>query len=142
MGQSSSSLDGKDVANASLVTDQDVINSNQSGKILHELDQVTFNRTNTNSNDLINSSENFGTGSFKNESSFEFLDFITASKWITRDTLVSWVHFLASAAMVTGCVLPYVPQYISIFKSHNSSGFSTYVCLTLLIANITRIAFW
>lgn len=53
-----------------------------------------------------------------------------------------WVGPLASVAMVIGCVLPYIPQYVKIHKNQNSSGFSTYVCLTLLLANILRVAFW
>ena len=54
-------------------------------------------------------------------------------------TLISW---LASCAMIFGGVVPYVPQYHDIYKSSNTDGFSTYVCLALLIANILRILFW
>ncbi|KAG7521514.1 hypothetical protein JOB18_000431 [Solea senegalensis] len=54
-------------------------------------------------------------------------------------TLLSW---LASCVMVFGGVLPYVPQYQEITRSSNSEGFSTRVCLVLLIANILRIFFW
>ncbi|KAM9377257.1 solute carrier family 66 member 2 [Pholidichthys leucotaenia] len=53
--------------------------------------------------------------------------------------LLSW---LAAFAMVFGGALPYVPQYQEIQKSSNSEGFSTRVCLVLLIANILRIFFW
>ena len=63
-------------------------------------------------------------------------------KWMTWPTIYSWLGPISSVAMVVGCVLPYVPQYITIRKKHSSKGFSTLVCLTLLIANITRIAFW
>ena len=38
--------------------------------------------------------------------------------------------------------MPYIPQYLMIKRSQNSEGFSNYVCLTLLIANILRIEFW
>uniref|UniRef100_A0A671UZC9 Solute carrier family 66 member 2 n=1 Tax=Sparus aurata TaxID=8175 RepID=A0A671UZC9_SPAAU len=54
-------------------------------------------------------------------------------------TLLSW---LASCVMVFGGALPYVPQYQEIQRSSNSDGFSTRVCLVLLIANILRIFFW
>lgn len=54
-------------------------------------------------------------------------------------TLLSW---LASSLMVFGGALPYVPQYQEIQSSNNSEGFSTRVCLVLLIANILRIFFW
>ncbi|XP_075875327.1 solute carrier family 66 member 2 isoform X2 [Nelusetta ayraudi] len=54
-------------------------------------------------------------------------------------TLLSW---LASCLMVFGGALPYVPQYQDIQRSNNCEGFSTRVCLVLLIANILRIFFW
>uniref|UniRef100_A0A8C6WNC5 Solute carrier family 66 member 2 n=1 Tax=Neogobius melanostomus TaxID=47308 RepID=A0A8C6WNC5_9GOBI len=54
-------------------------------------------------------------------------------------TLLSW---FASCLMVFGGALPYVPQYQEIQRSSNTEGFSTRVCLVLLIANILRIFFW
>lgn len=54
-------------------------------------------------------------------------------------TLLSW---LASCLMVFGGALPYVPQYQDIQRSNNCEGFSTRVCLVLLVANILRILFW
>lgn len=53
--------------------------------------------------------------------------------------LVTWV---AAGAMIFGGVVPYIPQYLEIKKSNSAEGFSTFVCLTLLIANILRIFFW
>ncbi|XP_038563151.1 solute carrier family 66 member 2 isoform X3 [Micropterus salmoides] len=53
--------------------------------------------------------------------------------------LLSW---LASCIMVFGGALPYVPQYQEIHRSSTSEGFSTRICLVLLIANILRIFFW
>lgn len=44
--------------------------------------------------------------------------------------------------MVLGSVVPYIPQYLTIRSSQNTEGFSLYVCLTLLVANILRILFW
>ncbi|KAG2465205.1 solute carrier family 66 member 2 isoform X1 [Polypterus senegalus] len=53
--------------------------------------------------------------------------------------LISW---LASGAMIFGGVVPYIPQYRDIKRTQNAEGFSTYVCLVLLVANILRILFW
>ncbi|CAF88444.1 unnamed protein product, partial [Tetraodon nigroviridis] len=53
-------------------------------------------------------------------------------------SLVWWV---AAGAMVFGGVVPYVPQYRDIRRTQNAEGFSTYVCLVLLVANILRILF-
>lgn len=55
-----------------------------------------------------------------------------------------WVvlNWISSLAMVVGGVLPYIPQYMKVKKTGNAEGFSLYVCLTLLIANILRILFW
>lgn len=52
------------------------------------------------------------------------------------------VEWLASGAIIFGGVVPYVPQYLEIKKTRNAEGFSTFVCLTLLIANTLRILFW
>ncbi|XP_069019378.1 solute carrier family 66 member 2 [Embiotoca jacksoni] len=53
--------------------------------------------------------------------------------------LLSW---FASFIMVFGGTLPYVPQFQDIQKTSNTEGFSTRVCLVLLVANILRIFFW
>lgn len=52
------------------------------------------------------------------------------------------VSFLASGAIIFGGIIPFVPQYLEIKRTRNADGFSTYVCLTLLIANILRVLFW
>jgi len=52
------------------------------------------------------------------------------------------VSFIISGAIIFGGIIPYVPQYLRIRDSNSNEGFSTYVCLTLLVANILRIAFW
>lgn len=54
------------------------------------------------------------------------------------NSLVSWI---AAGAMVFGGVVPYIPQYRDIRRTQNAEGFSTYVCLVLLVANILRILF-
>ncbi|XP_072278525.1 solute carrier family 66 member 2-like [Pyxicephalus adspersus] len=53
--------------------------------------------------------------------------------------LLSWV---SSFLMVFGGVVPYIPQYQEIRRSSSTDGFSTWVCLVLLVANILRIFFW
>ena len=54
-------------------------------------------------------------------------------------TLVSWI---ASGAMIFGGVVPYIPQYREIKRRGKLEGFSTFVSLILLVANILRILFW
>ena len=54
----------------------------------------------------------------------------------------SAVAWIASGAMVIGGLVPYIPQYRDIKRTDNSEGFSTFVCLILLIANSLRILFW
>ncbi|MEQ2264605.1 hypothetical protein XENORESO_013882, partial [Xenotaenia resolanae] len=56
----------------------------------------------------------------------------------------SWtlLSLFSSFLMVFGGALPYIPQYQEIQGSSNTEGFSTRVCLVLLIANILRIFFW
>ncbi|MBN3309893.1 PQLC1 protein, partial [Amia calva] len=54
-------------------------------------------------------------------------------------SLLSW---LASCVMVFGGVVPYIPQYQEIQRTSNTEGFSTRVCLVLLVANILRVFFW
>lgn len=52
------------------------------------------------------------------------------------------VAFFSSAVMIFGGVVPYMPQYRMISRTRNGQGFSTLVCLALLVANILRILFW
>ena len=52
------------------------------------------------------------------------------------------VTFLSVGGMVVGGVVPYIPQYRKIRKTKDAAGFSSYVCLVLLIANILRVFFW
>jgi len=58
---------------------------------------------------------------------------------LTLSNVVNWV---AATAMIFGGVVPFIPQYLDIKKTQNAEGFSTYVCLALLIANTLRILFW
>ncbi|XP_003741109.1 PQ-loop repeat-containing protein 1 [Galendromus occidentalis] len=48
----------------------------------------------------------------------------------------------AAVFMMFGGVVPYIPQYREILRTKNADGFSTFVCLALLVANILRILFW
>ncbi|XP_021358286.1 PQ-loop repeat-containing protein 1-like isoform X2 [Mizuhopecten yessoensis] len=57
-------------------------------------------------------------------------------------TVMGIVNWVAAGAMVFGGVVPFIPQFRDIRRSGNTDGFSTFVCLTLLIANILRIMFW
>lgn len=53
--------------------------------------------------------------------------------------LITWGSI---GAMIFGGIVPYIPQYRKIKRTRDAEGFSTYVCLVLLVANILRILFW
>ena len=61
---------------------------------------------------------------------------------VSDDMLANIVSWAAGLLMVFGGIVPFLPQYLDIKLTNNTEGFSTYVCLTLLIANILRIFFW
>lgn len=61
---------------------------------------------------------------------------------ITSDHILKLIAFGASTAMVFGGIVPYIPQYLDILQTKNADGFSTHVCLALLLANTLRIFFW
>lgn len=48
----------------------------------------------------------------------------------------------AVGSMIFGGVVPYIPQYRTIKRTRDAEGFSTFVCLVLLVANVLRILFW
>ncbi|XP_015795789.1 PQ-loop repeat-containing protein 1 isoform X4 [Tetranychus urticae] len=56
--------------------------------------------------------------------------------------LTKFAGFLASVGIIFGGIIPYIPQYFDIRRTENADGFSLFVCLVLLIANILRIFFW
>merc|ERR1712223_1295162 len=60
----------------------------------------------------------------------------------SQSILIKLVTLGCEFAMMIGGVVPYVPQYIAIRSSGNTKGFSLYVCLALIVANILRILFW
>lgn len=61
---------------------------------------------------------------------------------IMGTSLLHVISIGAQTAMVLGGVVPFIPQYLDIRKTHNTEGFSLFVCLNLLIAHILRIMFW
>lgn len=61
---------------------------------------------------------------------------------ITMPSLTEFISIVCQGAMIFGGVFPFIPQYLDIKKSGNADGFSTFVCLNLLVANILRIMFW
>ncbi|CAI7999220.1 Solute carrier family 66 member 2, partial [Geodia barretti] len=61
-------------------------------------------------------------------------DLVTLGKF-----LVTWISV---GAMVFGGIVPFIPQYRKIRRHRDAEGFSTYVCLVLLVANVLRILFW
>lgn len=56
--------------------------------------------------------------------------------------ITGFFAIIASGFMIFGGIIPYIPQYRVISRSRNATGFSTLVCLALLVANILRILFW
>lgn len=109
---------------------------------LNRQSSASLNSSNL-SNQNNNNSTLFDVATNSEEFKFNlFGTYIYPTRWLTLSTLYSWLKPLSSLAMIIGCVMPYVPQYITIHKFRTSSGFSTFVCLTLLLANIIRIAFW
>jgi hypothetical protein len=65
-----------------------------------------------------------------------------ANTYLELSSLTQLVSLVASGFMIFGGVVPYMPQYRMISRSRNAQGFSTLVCLSLLVANILRILFW
>ncbi|KAL3074968.1 hypothetical protein niasHS_014413 [Heterodera schachtii] len=49
---------------------------------------------------------------------------------------------LSVSFIVLGGAIPYVFQYVEIYRRKSAAGFSLLVCLALCIANILRIEFW
>lgn len=127
-------------------------NSQPPDKSNYNLDESAItNEFNNNLSVDLNNNNNItrqildGNNTTTNNEDFNFNLFGTVIypfRWLTLPTLYSWLGPISSVAMIIGCVLPYVPQYITIYKNRNCQGFSTFVCLTLLLANILRVAFW
>jgi hypothetical protein len=51
-------------------------------------------------------------------------------------------QLLFDTFMAVSPLFPYVAQYKEMHEAKSSGGFSTYVCLILLVANILRVFFW
>ena len=61
----------------------------------------------------------------------------------TLGTMVgNFFGMLAGVAYSFGGIVPFIPQYQRIQRKRSDRGFSTTVCLILLIANVLRIEFW
>ncbi|BFZ19221.1 hypothetical protein BsWGS_22259 [Bradybaena similaris] len=71
-----------------------------------------------------------------------FLEIDLATFTLLGFTIFDVISIGAQTAMVLGGVVPFIPQYIDIWRTQNAEGFSLFVCLALLIANILRIMFW
>lgn len=70
------------------------------------------------------------------------LDLDMISMELPEVTFQNVIRWGSASAMMFGGVVPFIPQYADIKRSSNVEGFSTFVCLTLLVANILRIMFW
>ena len=70
------------------------------------------------------------------------MDYDVDMEWTFEFLVIKLVSTISAGAMVIGGVVPYVPQYRDIKRTGNADGFSLYVCLVLLLANIFRILFW
>jgi solute carrier family 66, member 2 len=69
--------------------------------------------------------------------------YIQATTTIESHTILGTIiRGIASFMYSFGGIVPFYPQYQRIRKTRNDKGFSTTVCLILLIANILRIQFW
>nr|XP_032813327.1 solute carrier family 66 member 2-like [Petromyzon marinus] len=51
-------------------------------------------------------------------------------------------EYAASAAMVLGGAVPYLPQFLAIRRSGRTENFSLHVCLVVLTASVLRVVFW
>uniref|UniRef100_S4R4U9 Solute carrier family 66 member 2 n=1 Tax=Petromyzon marinus TaxID=7757 RepID=S4R4U9_PETMA len=67
---------------------------------------------------------------------------LSAPEVLGSPLMVQLVTWVAQFAIVFGGIVPYVPQYRQIRRTQNSEGFSSHVCLVLLLANILRVLFW
>ena len=60
----------------------------------------------------------------------------------TEEYLTAVVTYVSAFLMIFGGIVPYIPQYLDIRRTKNADGFSLFVCLVLLVANVMRILFW
>ncbi|CAL8088088.1 unnamed protein product [Calicophoron daubneyi] len=68
---------------------------------------------------------------------------------VPEETSSDYITFIRKGAYmgytiiyILGGAIPYIPQYMEMTRLDTVKGFSTYTCLTLLIANLLRICFW
>jgi len=60
----------------------------------------------------------------------------------TSKKMASFFELLFSVIMIFAPVVGYIPQYFKIKQTRRSEGFSIFVSLVLLLANIVRLFFW
>jgi len=61
---------------------------------------------------------------------------------LRRDPMSAVFSWIPSLLFVAAPIAPYIPQAMKMREKKSSEGFSPYVCLVLLLANILRICFW
>jgi len=49
---------------------------------------------------------------------------------------------LSKCFIMFGGIVPFIPQYLEIMNTQDAQGFSTYVCLVVVVSNVLRIAYW
>lgn len=73
---------------------------------------------------------------------------MTEKIWAASDFIIEHTNDLGKiianncAGMIIGPCIGYVIQCYKMNNEKNSEGFSPYVCLILLIANILRVLWW
>lgn len=67
---------------------------------------------------------------------------LDAAKTLPNLTLADHALNIAVFFTMFGGVIPYFPQYLEIQRKQTVKGFSSYVCLTTIVANIVRVFFW
>ncbi len=61
---------------------------------------------------------------------------------VSVDMLGIVVVWVVQFFMVFGGILPYVPQYLTVYRTRDAHGFSTLVCFVIIMSQILRILFW
>ena len=52
------------------------------------------------------------------------------------------VSIFAQVFMVLGGAIPYIPQYMEIAETGNTSGFSNFTAMTIVVSSLLRISYW
>ncbi|CAH8876121.1 unnamed protein product [Trichobilharzia szidati] len=70
------------------------------------------------------------------------MSYVDNTDKVVTDEPSQMIHSIFSLLYIFGGAIPYIPQLIEIRKTQSVKGFSTHVCLVLLLSNILRICFW